>query len=236
MADYTVAIISARRPDSVAKLARWTDGLSTRWYVGEGDATAYAAAGAGVAGEYPLVAARNAALDDADGWCIQLDDDLMKLGLAAYPGCKAAEVSDLPLAEAIERMIRAATEWGAQLAGVAPTANPYFARREVTTTGFCVGDLLAIAPGCPLRFDPAIDLKEDYDYTLQHLAAYSTVARCDTILATFQHRTNPGGAVTYRTPEKEQAAIAYLSEKWPGSIRPNAKRQDEILMRWPPVL
>ena len=75
-------------------------------------------------------------------------------------------------------------------------------------------------------------LKEDYDYTCQHLARYGLVARCDLILAEFAHRSNAGGAVAYRTGERERDMIRHLMKKWPGKFRMNPKRANEVIMRW----
>jgi len=77
-------------------------------------------------------------------------------------------------------------------------------------------------------------LKEDYDYTLQHLRAYGQVARLNRIMPTFRHRSNAGGAVAYRTPDLEVQAIAYLRAKWGDCIRPNTRRPHEVLLRWKP--
>jgi hypothetical protein len=117
-----------------------------------------------------------------------------------------------------------------KLAGVAPTSNPFYGSTTLKLRHFIVGDLMLAAPN-PLRFDPAFALKEDYDYTCQHLARYGGVVRVDWILASFRHRTNKGGAVDVRTPELEQEAIVRLKEKWPDWIRDNPRRENEVLLR-----
>jgi predicted dienelactone hydrolase len=83
-------------------------------------------------------------------------------------------------------------------------------------------------PSAP-RFDTELKLKEDYDYTAQHIALHGVVARCDFIFASFKHRTNAGGAVAYRTPEVEQESIKRLQDKWGDAIRLNPRRENEIL-------
>jgi len=50
-------------------------------------------------------------------------------------------------------------------------------------------------------------------------------------MAKFAHRSNSGGAVSYRTPELEQAAIDRLTSKWGDAIVPNPRRPNEILFR-----
>ena len=82
-----------------------------------------------------------------------------------------------------------------------------------------------------LRFDPEIRLKEDYDYTLQHIERHGGTVRYGKYLATFKHYKNAGGAVSYRTEQLEQKTIAQLKTKWPGCFADNPKRPNEILMQ-----
>lgn len=225
-----VAVISARRPGAATDLASHLPRDAT-WYVPPGEEAEYRLAGAArIRAAETLVEARNLALDDAFAnghLCVQTSDDLT--------GIKRLGVTDhqpISLGDAIDEMRSALAETGARLAGCAPTANPFYGAHKVSTAGFVVGDLIAVAP-TDLRFDPALRLKEDYDYTCQHLATYGAVARCDWILATYRHRTNAGGAVSYRNRASEREAIQHLVAKWPGVFRLNPKRANEILMRWP---
>lgn len=204
---------------------------TAHWYVPADERSDYQRAGAtDVIAADTLVEARNRALDDAfasGATCVQTSDDLT--------GIKRLGVTEhhpITLADTIDELRAALADTGARLAGCAPTANPFYGAHRINATGFIVGDLIAVAP-THLRFDPALRLKEDYDYTCQHLATYGIVARCDWLLATYRHRTNPGGAVTYRNRQTEREAIRHLARKWPGVFRPNPKRANEILMRWP---
>lgn len=235
---YHVAVISAGRPGSVPAMLTHLGDMPSTWYVPDGEGADYRYTGGqriAVIESGGLCASRNAALDTADRLglpCLQLSDDLVKLELAHGP--TRADVEPTTLADVVSHLSAAMATNGAQLAGVAPTANPYFSRQRINPTGFVVGDLILVAEGCPLRFDTELRLKEDYDYTCQHLEAYGRVARCDHVLASFKHRTNKGGAVAVRTPEVEQASIARLLDRWPAHIRPNPKRPNEVLLRWKP--
>lgn len=236
MTNLHVAIISSGRPANALTMESHTAlwGAAPTWYVGHGEAPDYRYAGAShVIEAGPLCVARNRALDDADGkHCLQLSDDLKRIGWAN--GKKAADVTAVSLAEAATILTAAMDEHGAQLAGGAPTSNPFYSRPGVHRAGFIVGDMCLIRAGCPLRFDEQLMLKEDYDYTLQHLSTYGVVARVDQLLPVFAHRTNPGGAVAVRTPQLEDETIAYLMAKWPRHLRPNPRRPHEILLRWRP--
>jgi hypothetical protein len=131
------------------------------------------------------------------------------------------------------KLSEASRETGAKLAGAAPTTNLFYFKPEnrLSTSSFIVGDFMLIQP-CPMRFDEELRLKEDYDYTLKHLARYNVVARCNDLFAYFTHRSNGGGAVEYRTAEREQEAIARLKQAWGARIADNPKRPNEVILRW----
>jgi hypothetical protein len=89
--------------------------------------------------------------------------------------------------------------------------------------------MLFVKP-CDLLFDEKLTLKEDYDYTLQHLKKYGNTFRYQKYLFEFQHYKNKGGAVDYRTETEEQKNINYLFAKWGAKIKLNIKRKNEILI------
>lgn len=235
MSDVHVAIISSGRPGNVPAMTELCKPYVPTWYVGDGDAGDYRYAGAARVLEVGwLCESRNAALDAAallGQPCLQLSDDLRALSVAHGPARHQVERITLP--DAVQLLQDALATTGAHLAGAAPTANPYFAKARIHPSAFIVGDLMLVAADCPLRFNEAMRLKEDYDYTCRHLHRYGKVARVDWLLATFTHRTNRGGAVAFRTPEAEQRAIAQLRDAWPGVFKDNPKRPNEVLMRWP---
>jgi hypothetical protein len=230
--DCWVAVVSARRAANVAPMTRLLDTVPATWYVAAGDAGGYRDAGAAAVVESGgLAESRNRALDDA--WaaglaCVQVSDDLQRL--AWYDG---KHRSPLRFAGALAALAAALNSTGARLAGAAPTANAYFWREPVSTGLFIVGDLVMVRP-CGLHYDPLLLVKEDYDYTLQHLRRYGVAARVNGLLAQFRHRTNAGGAVAYRQPAAEQETIGYLRGKWGDVIRPHPRRRDEITIRWRP--
>jgi len=228
-----VAVISSGRPGAPRSMAPFLGQRPALWMVGRGEAddyeqfgrpqdTFYAAGG--------LIEARNRALDEAFSTgqsCLQLSDDLRKLERLQAAGGTMPVFLDAVMGD----MDRALDATGAMLAGVAPTANALWGSMNTKQQAFCVGDMILVRPSEP-RFDPALRLKEDYDFTAQHLAQYGKVARCDWILATFAHGTNRGGAVAYRTPDVEAEAIEYLRSKWGEVIADNPKRPDEVLFKW----
>jgi hypothetical protein len=199
------------------------------WYVALGDELSYRSSGAkNVIEAGNVCQARNRALEDAFNQgkiCIQLSDDLKNINL------KTGEtVEKISFNNAITYMIDSLDRTTYTLCGVSPTANPYFSHKEYSYHNFVIGDFIAVKP-CPLRFDENIFLKEDYDYTLQHIKCFGGALRCNFLLPEFKHYTNKGGAVTIRTAEVEQIIINRLKAKWGNAIIDNPKRANEILLR-----
>lgn len=225
-----VSVISAGRPKNVAHMTSLI-GPAT-WYVPADQVPAYQAAGAvAVSDNGGLCPARNRSLQDAFSAgvaCIQLSDDLKRLESALGP--KAT--TPLHFADAVVQLANTTRLYGAKLGGIAPVANAFYfnPKRPVHQAAFILGDFLYVLPSKP-RFDERLRLKEDYDFTLQHITTYGGVARCNDILGHFAHRTNAGGACTFRNAEREQEAIALLKAKWPGMIVDNPRRPNEILLK-----
>jgi hypothetical protein len=122
----------------------------------------------------------------------------------------------------------------AKLGGVYPLKNEGFAQRmQPCTFGhFIVGDFLVIdAPNTSARFDEAMTLKEDYDYTATHLLQHGRVCRVNRLFMKVAHYTNEGGAVDIRSHAQEQMNIKTLRRKWPGVFW-DQRRKNEVIMRW----
>lgn len=228
--DIYVAVISARRPAAVPLLESRLPQAPT-WYVAEGDGEAYRRSGAAhVIESGALTRSRNQAMEDAfarDAWCLQISDDLT----SCHRAISKKEKVEISVWDAVTELKKEMEKVKAKLGGAAPTKNEYFFNpaKPVKSSAFIVGDFLLIAPSKP-RFDERMRLKEDYQLTLDHMICYGRVCRYDRLLMGFKHRDNPGGAVSYRTPELEQQAIQYLKKKYGSMIRNNPKRKDEILL------
>lgn len=239
---FWLAVISTGRAANVRAYDQLI-GAAT-WYVEPHDTQAYLAAGVpSVRATSSLVGARNQALADAFAQgvpCLQLSDDMRAIVYAEPKADCTDEVHRYrrvrgTLATLAEDLFLTSLEYDAKLVGVAPTNSLTFYNhlRPVSLYGFVLGDCMWIRPTI-LRFDPALKLKEDYDYTAAHLVSYGVAARCNRWLLEFAHRSNAGGAVARRTDALEQESIAYLQKKWGASImRRNARKLNEITLRWP---
>jgi len=227
------AVISHLRPHNVPLMTDLCGEMT--WLVGKGEADSYRQNGAKeVIESGGLCESRNHALEMAfkqGAPCVQISDDLKKieLGLAGVEGAKRKQL--IPVTQAISLLLKRTQEIGFKCAGVAPTPNLFYFNpdRLISINSFIVGDLILVLPSSP-RFDENLKLKEDYDFTLAHIQLYGGVVRANDLLATFLHRTNKGGAVAVRSAELEQQSIAYLKNKWPGKLRDNPRRPNEILL------
>ena len=176
-----------------------------------------------------LIESRNFALKHsfaANKICVQLSDDIKKVSLNKNFGNK----KDVNLDTAIQKLVDVFNKIdNVYLMGVPPTSNDFFAKNLISKNTFCIGDMLFVKP-CDLYFDESLTLKEDYDYTLQHLKRYGNCFRYQKYLFTFEHYKNKGGAVDYRTTAEERKNIKILQAKWGNKIKMNSKRENEILI------
>lgn len=231
-------IVSHQRPGNVAKMSAQV-GPAT-WYVPKGQGAAYEAAGAPRVVEVDgmLVEQRNAALREAWGHglpCLQMDDDLRWVKRVDASAGDKPTATRITMREAVGSMMERLQTTDSMLAGGPPTTNLFFyPGRRTSLDKFIIASIMLVKP-CDLFFDPTLRLKEDYDYTLQHLTRFGQAARCDDLLFAFAHYSGKGGCTTYRTPAAEAAAAARLIEKWPGAVRMNPKRDNEVLLRWKPA-
>jgi hypothetical protein len=65
-----------------------------------------------------------------------------------------------------------------------------------------------------LLYDEKMDLKEDYDISIQALNKYRKILRLNKYAVDADHKSNKGGCVSYRTLEREEAACKAIEKKW----------------------
>lgn len=237
-----LAVISAGRPHAVAEYEDRV-GRAT-WYVPPWEKQRYLDAGAfNVHPVDGLCAARNAALRAAfirELPCVQMSDDIKGFIRAeeredSTPLTHRYQRVEERLMTVVQDLQTTARETGARLVGVSATDSLIFYDHTKPTSlrNFILGDFMYITPSEP-TFDERMELKEDYDFTAQHMVHYGIVARRNMWILKAQHRTNAGGAVARRTLALEEQTIAYLQNKWGTAIMAsNPRKPGEILFRWP---
>lgn len=243
------AVVSAGRPASIERMTALLAGLDPTWFVPAAELAdyQYVATGLGIPfsafavepgeGEQ-LAVQRNAVLEWAgDDTAVQFNDDLApskrtRTGFTFTTDGDTEKV--ITAAEAVALICDAMDQVGARFGGCAPTTNKFFysAGRPIGTKHFIMAQLMVIDP-TDLRFDTTFGTKEDYDFGLQHLYRFGTVARADGVLGNFKHFETRGGCGPYRTVEYDTRMARQLVAKWPNDVKINARRGDhEVLMRW----
>lgn len=249
------AIISCGRPANVVAMEGKLEGCDPTWIVGAGEADAYRAAGATrVVEGGGLCASRNLALklaQEAGKPCVQISDDIDRISFASSqhdgpnwtkPGSlqvanqRAKEATTAACALGLcARYVDAQTRASgpAKLGGTYPCGNPGQALGGpvVGAEHFIVGDFIVVQPDA-IRFDEAMTLKEDYDFTCQHIYKHGRVARCNRLLILAQHYVNAGGAVAVRNTAREAANIKHLRTKWPGVFLGSPRGPSEVRLIW----
>ena len=121
-----------------------------------------------------------------------------------------------------------------KLGGTYPCGNAGqgCAMAPVAAEHFVVGDFFVSQPSATCRFDEELTLKEDYDFTCQHIHLYGRVARCNRLTLLAEHYVNEGGAVSIRNATEEKKNIKRLRSKWPGVFLGSPRGDSEVRLIW----
>lgn len=191
-----------------------------------------------------ITAGRNKVLDFAFGHDYEavcfIDDDLQSLREVTEWKGTHAKAHTIQIEVAIAHLLKVMEGYPSfRLGGIAPTVNWLFVCNggRVKTRAF-VQSNFAIVKRTDLRYDPAMELSEDYDYCLQHTAEYGGIVRDDLVLSGFAKKTNSGGLQSL--PNRDAMIVESrrdLHEKWPQVVRwPHPKAGDrEVLVKWKDV-
>ncbi len=229
--DYLITCISHRRSHNVKTVFETTGTEDIVFVVNDQkDVDHYKEAGAlDVITGGSLVGNRNKALNycfKRNKICVQIDDDLLTVAVNDFTGKRTKQY--VTVKQAIDDLIQEFIKSDYKFAGAPPTGNPFFATK-LTQENILITAPFTLTKPNSIRFDKNIKLKEDYDYTLQHIKQGGCI-RYHKYLFNFKRYGNEGGAVSYRTNKLEQQSIQYLQQKWGECIKLNPKRENEILL------
>tara|TARA_R100000655_G_scaffold102925_1_gene149022 strand:+ start:1255 stop:1971 length:717 start_codon:yes stop_codon:yes gene_type:complete len=164
---------------------------------------------------------------------IQVDDDAL-----SFHGFENGKAYKFIEPERIERIIETQFDlcegWGLKAFGFALAADYKFYREfnPFSTQSVIGANILGIIKN-PLRFDERLVVKEDYDYSMQHIAEYGGVLRLNKYGIDVIHLTNEGGCVSYRTKEVEMDAYNVLLKKWGNKVVKLQPNKNFVKMRSP---
>lgn len=183
-----------------------------------------------------IPAARNAILDyfNKDKQLIMLDDDIeivYKLGVDEIKVKNdLQELEPKEIKEFFENAFQICQLNNTKLWGIYPIQNAFYMKHKINNKGFIIGTMFGVITS-DIRFDENLLVKEDYDFTMQHIQKYKKVARFDYITIKAEHYTNSGGCVDLRKATNiEEECFNYLLKKWSPNIIKNPKRENEVLI------
>jgi len=160
-----------------------------------------------------------------------MDDDVNNLLRLSVDGKKIIPLNQQETIKFMEHAFSFCENAGANMWGVYPIKNAFYMSNRISPNNFIIGQVMGIVIS-EIRIDSELDLKEDYDLTIQHILRDKKVARFNNICINAKQRTNPGGCVTYRTKEKMLAASSRLIELYPKYVKLNPKREGEVLLKF----
>lgn len=227
-------IVSHMRPDKVKTMNELVAPLRPTWHVPADQIETYMKQGAicAVGSSHSRGAAANTVIRAAGRTplVLILDDDLRKVEQASIgEGAAKEEITfEAAIAIMLERLL-AHPEF--RLAGAAPVANAYFARRHISTNLYCRAGVNIIRKPAPM-YDERILLKEDYDYCCHHLSTFGGLVRCDDLLFHFSQRTKKGGCAELRSDPRINAQdVDALLARWPQYLSPHPTREGELKLK-----
>ncbi len=186
---------------------------------------------------FGIPSARNAILDffPENDEILMLDDDISEILRLKTDPAKLkntlAELSTLEIKDFFTEAFDTLKKNNAHLWGVYPIDNPFYMKNKLNNKGFIIGTMFGVIK-TELRFDEKLKLKEDYDFTLQHILRDKKVCRFDGYTIKAEHYNNDGGCVSQRKENTnlEKECCNYILAKHPRFIKRNSKRDNEILI------
>jgi hypothetical protein len=158
--------------------------------------------------------------EGADAVCM-MDDDIQYLGY--HQNRKREKMSPDYFKAWLLKNTYMAREWGCYLWGVNLNQDKQSYREY---TPFSLTSII-LAPFCvhlksPIRYDERFTLKDDYDFSLQHLNTYRRNLRLNKYFYVSNMAGSgsgqTGGTSTYRNLKRERDQVALLKKKWGESI------------------
>ncbi len=177
---------------------------------------------------------RNWILDhNKSNYHIQVDDDARSFH--KYEKTELVRFTEPERIDSIlNTMFLMTDEIGYKVWGLAMASDYKFYRpfAPFSTQGIVVANLIGIIKN-PLRFDERLRVKEDYDYSMQHIYKYGGVLRTHKYGIDVIHLTNEGGCVGYRTKEVELQAYDTLLKKYGSSVVKFQDNKNFVKMKSP---
>jgi hypothetical protein len=122
--------------------------------------------------------------------------------------------------EFLSRGCLLAMEFGAKMWGVnlSPDIQNYRQYTPFSLSSPVLGPFSVVLPGCEVRRDEGLVLKDDYDYFIQHMNEYRKVLRVNRFYYQNRMAEQVGGVAKSRSLSRERKEFDFLVQKWGSSI------------------
>lgn len=162
---------------------------------------------------------RNYILENTeDKHVLMLDDDINYFGY--YEKLILHKALGDQMYQFFDDMFRMTEEMGTGLWGLNLQSDKKFYREysPFSLSSVVLGPCFGIIRDKDLRFDPRLELKEDYDYALQVLLKKRKVFRNNKWHYSADHVTKKGGCASYRNRDLEERQATLFQNKWGSKI------------------
>ena len=232
---------SHNRSESVKDFEKLVGKVS--WFVGKGEKEDYEKAGAtNVIESGGLSESRNAILNEAfknNHTALMLDDDLVRYEKVVVLG-KKHSTREIAFTDVVKFIKEELDKTDLKLGGTTITTNAYwYDGIPVKYRGIIAGVTMMIKP-CELRFDENFKMKEDLDYSLNHIHTFGGLIKIDNIFGKFKHNMisdklgnmkheNDGGVE--RDLASETKASKQIKKKWSNMVRDNPRIKTSFILK-----
>jgi hypothetical protein len=149
---------------------------------------------------------------------VVMDDDCS--GVFRWEEGKKVKLTPDELQFISEDLSNLCSEWGYKMWGLSCVPDK-MSNREGTpfnTLNFIGGPFQGIIKGNEIQYDEELSLKEDYDFTLQHIRKYNGCLRVNYLCYDVKQAEQSGGCATYRNSDKEKQQFEALQKKWGSKV------------------
>lgn len=147
-----------------------------------------------------------------------VDDDLQ--GVYFWEGKQKHKIPHDSFLGFVEKYSLVCQEWGFKFWGVNINADKQVYREysPFSTVSYIGGPFQCFLRGNDLRYDERVNLKEDYDMTIQNMNRYRGALRVNKAFYVAKQSEQPGGCASQRNFEKEKEQFNLLQKKWGAEI------------------
>jgi hypothetical protein len=149
---------------------------------------------------------------------VLLDDDYNKI--IRWDTQKQITLNSDQLQEVCEEIAILCNDFGFKFFGLncVTDKGAYREHTPFATNSYIGGPFQGFLKDCELRYDENLNLKEDYDMTLQNLHKYKGCLRVNFLSYDVKQAKQAGGCAAQRNSKEEQRQFELLQKKWGNKI------------------